>query len=76
LGKEVKKGNKTYFSKVFERYVDKFIKKYEKQPKIGEYLQTRLLDLQYSMTDAITECLNDLDARLRKLEQKNKHRAC
>lgn len=63
----------TYYKKAFKKATDKFIEEIKKNPSMST--EERLEQFRLAFIGAAIECINDLDARLQKLEKKGKMRS-
>jgi hypothetical protein len=59
-----KKKEETYYGKILGKHITEFIQKHEKVTDIKT-----VEELERTFTLALADCVNDLDMRIRKLEQ-------
>ena len=55
----------TYYKRALDKHVDTFLEKCKQPPQNPD---TRLIDAQSMFLYATIDCINELDARLKKLE--------
>ena len=62
------KTEETYFEKFFGKRLDDFMKKWEARPRTQENWTERNSEFIGLISSALTDCVNDIDKRLKKLE--------
>lgn len=66
----------TYFSRILSKYGDKFIEKWGDKTNTSETEEERDFDFQMLFTYALIDSVNDIEARLQKLERESRVRSC
>jgi hypothetical protein len=59
-----------YYGKFAEKRLDELLKKWDSQPKTEVNRSQRLLEVEQVFIEALKDCVNNLDSRLRILESK------
>jgi hypothetical protein len=68
---QTSENNSVYYENFTLKRLEDLAKKWESLPKTEANQKQRIFEAQQSFIEALKDCVNDLDSRLKKLEAKN-----